>query len=282
MKRGYLAGLVGRASGTAPLLRPSTPTRFEPDSSRLPGLHAASGFELDVEVEAPSTATHGRATAVNAASEGLAAAPGAPATRERPGAPAPDRAGVRITAASDPLRPAIVELHETLLGEAGLGRVPPPSAERGDAGLDSPAEPSFSLRAAALAPAETDGVAGLSWRAASLGDSVPVRHAGFEAAATVPGLARAGLDGRADAPLALEGALDALFARPLAAQDPLGARRSGQDTVALPAVHVHIGRVEVRAVAAVPTSVPTPARRSTLPARPSLEEQLLARDKGER
>ncbi len=264
---GYLAGLASRTLGVAPVLRPATPSRFEPEGPQADLREIAEVREAEpgpatppqgAQARAPETAASasdrplrgffaadiaGERGPVQVARDGWAASglsePAGeqtePAERSRRSVPPPARAGTEaFTPADRPLRGFFAA---DIAGERGPAQV----AQEGWAasGLSEPA----------AEPAAT-GVR------VPVDDAVPTPDAPWPEHMVQAGRSRQ------------------------QAQAPGRAGEADEARGAEPAIVVRIGRVDVRAVQAAPP--PAPAPRPQPAAGPSLAEHLLARDRRRR
>ncbi len=269
MRPGYLTVLAARTLGVSPVLRPATPSRFEPEGPQaglgetMPGPPAGSGETVPGPQAGPAQN---------------------PAPRR-----APDRA-------DDTLMDAALAADPPLLGffEPGNGEERPPpegwaapgahesgrGVRPGTAPAPAPVGPQTSAQATAVPPGLTappSGAAAVppgltappSGRAASGAEPAgPGQPAGEPAEAAVPPGSRA--TGPADV---IEATLSRQQAQAAGQGGEPGEARSPE-----PAIVVRIGRVDVRAV----PPPPPPPPRSRAPAGPSLAEHLHARDRGRR
>jgi hypothetical protein len=244
VRDGYLGVLASRTLGTAPVLQPVTPSRFEPEGPQ-PALH-----EMVVEHEDTSSgSTRIDARQANAAPPSRTVA-----------APMPDGPllGIIPPTAIEAGPPVPAE-HGPVVPSHAPDELPWPSPRH----LEHPARPD---------PRSVE----------------PVRAAPTADPATAPLVARPSLA------WALEELVDPTATNERApggfAPEAAGSRHDVRSATALadggqghppePSIVVRIGRVDVRAVQAVPP--PAPARRPPPARGPSLAEHLLARDRGQR
>lgn len=254
MRAGYLTALAARTLGAAPMLRPVTPSRFEPESLQ-PGLHDV----FDVREAEPNP-------------------PAAPVpVPARPGEQPPDA----VTEAGRPRR-GVFESDDPGDRRAAVGprdqwAAPDASELAGPAG--DAAERRRGARRETLAdaaepwsasgPGPGQGAPGPAAR-----DYQPPRWADDLVTMAASSLA-ASANG---APWHVDAIRAGRSRQHGQAGD--GTSEPAEGSGAEPAIIVRIGRVDVRAVQAAPP--PAPAPRSRPPAGPSLEEYLLARDRRRR
>lgn len=251
MRPGYLAALASRALGVAPVLRPATPSRFEPV-----GPHAEPRAITEVRV---------------AAGRGPAATPRQ--VPDRPDEPdRPDQTEADALAETDRSLPGFFAAD--IAGEHRPVQV----AQNGwwAPGVTEPAgEPAGRSRRSAPLPATAaTGVEALANAAALTPDAAgaPSGRAWSGMAATAALLPGGRVTWQ-------EGAVQTGRSR----QQAQAAGRAGEPEEARntePTIVVRIGRVDVRAVQAAPRPAPPPRPRP--PAGPSLAEHLRARDRGRR
>ena len=287
MRPGYLAALASRALGVAPVLRPATPSRFEPEGPR----------------PEPREITE---TRCGRAGPGPAAAP-----RQVPGRPdepgPPDEPGRPDETVPDAPPGTGRSLHgffaADIAGEPrpvqgaqdgwAAPRAAPAGGDPAGAGRRGGAQPATD-RAGAWPEADREpaGPAGRSRRRAPLPATAETGlEALASAAALTPdpagapsgrassGMAAAAAPLRGGRATSREGAAQTGRSR----QQAQAAGRAGGPEAARstePAIVVRIGRVDVRAVQAAPPPAPPPRPRP--PAGPSLAEHLRARDRGRR
>ena len=274
MRTGYLAALASRTLGVAPVLKPPTPSRFEPENPQplwhevaevpeaAPGRSAAPG-------RAPLRADQAGAAPVPEADRPLRGffgpdlGQGLPAARvdqdswaARDGRATPeDRAVPPVSQpAGDPAGAAA----ESLLPAPPAGSAVPGAVAPGRAAALRPAA-APDVPAPEVSGAETSGHASSSHgsQAAWPEDVVQPLPSARQAPAagwTGPSRQQARAAGQAGGPTAASGAG--------------------------PAIVVRIGRVDVRAVRAAPAATQPPPPRP--PVGPSLAEHLRARDRGRR
>lgn len=245
MRAGYLTALAARTLGVTPMLRPATPSRFEPENPQAE-LREVIGVQ-EAEPNPPA-----------------APAPVAARADEQPPDAAADAGRPRrgFFEFDVPEDRRAVEGPQDHRATPDMSELAGHAAERRPAARPEPLAGATEPRSdrAAPSPASQDGqppgwAADLVAMAAS-----PLEAPGNRAAWHV----------------------DAIRAERSRQQAQAGqgtsepAAASGAD----PAIIVRIGRVDVRAVQAAPP--PTPAPRARPPAGPSLEEHLLARDRRRR
>ena len=263
MRAGYLTALSSRALGHALMLRPATPSRFEPDRPQTGFIEVAESQDT-TSLPGPRGEAH-------------------PDPARPPGTPPPGRRGYTETAENLPLLdPAengeVLDLGRTR-GEALLERESRPAFGVPDTRREPAAPTSSSARRRGTVPtaashgAQEEGEEGEgSSRPADTARNVPGERrdrAGVSpAVVTVPGPDRL----PEGTPAGRRPHTEVLAA--VAAGEHPAAR------VSEPTIVVRIGRLDVRAVQA---PVPPPAPRRPPPG-PSLEEHLRARDRarGER
>jgi hypothetical protein len=254
LRAGYLTALAARTLGVTPMLRPATPSRFEPESLQS-GLHDVFGVQ-EAEPNPPAaplpvSARRGEQPA-NAVTE---------AGRPRRGVFESDVPGDRLAA----------------VGPRDQWAAPDASELAGPAG--DAAERRRAVRAEPLADAAEP------WPASGPGPGQAAP--GPAARDDQPPRWADDLVTMAASPLAApaNGApwhVDAIRAGRSRQQGQPGDGTSepAEGSGTGPAIIVRIGRVDVRAVQAAPP--PAPAPRSRPPSGPSLEEYLLARDRRRR
>ncbi len=289
---GYLAGLASRTLGIAPVLRPATPSRFEPEGPQAELREIAEVREAEPGPAAPPQGAQARA-------HETAASAFPPADRPPRGFFAADIAGERGPAqlaqegwaasgvsepAGEPAEPA----------ERSRRSVPPPAGAGTEAfpPADRPLRGFFAAdiageRGPAQLAQEGWAASGLSEPAgepAATGVQVPADAAVLTPDAAGPGRAGPGPTAEAMLPRGSrvpwpEHMVQAGRSRQQA-QAPGRAGEADEARGAEPAIVVRIGRVDVRAVQAAPP--PAPAPRPQPAAGPSLAEHLLARDRRRR
>jgi hypothetical protein len=262
VRTGYLAALASRAVGAAPVLKPPTPSLFEPESPQadwhdVVEVHQTARDQVAGSGGVPLRADETAADTILTAGPSPGGFFGPDLDQGHPAASA-DHSGAALGAL-----------------EAAQAR---PAQDRRETPGKREAQPA---RPSGADPARAQGSA-----ADTAGELVPGQvawlapdAAGGPAATEFfrePGMA---LSQDRRAPWPDEGA-----SRP---QDvpswpqPAATGRPGGPTPAPgPAIVVRIGRVDVRAVQAAPPAAPAPRRRPS--AGPSLEERLRARDRGRR
>jgi hypothetical protein len=248
LRAGYLTALAARTLGVAPMLRPATPSRFEPESPQAElreviGVQEAEPYPPAAPVPVAAGADEQPPDAVTDAG------------RPRRGLFEFDVPGDRRAVEGPQDHRAIPEISERARHAAGAAERRP--AARPESLADA-TEPRSDRAAPSLA--SRDGqppgwAADLAAMAAS-----PLTAPGNRAAWPVDVI-------RAERSRQQAQAGDVT-------SEPAGA--SGAE----PAIIVRIGRVDVRAVQAAPA--PTPAPRARPPAGLSLEEHLLGRDRRRR
>lgn len=211
MRAAYLEALAARALGTAPVLRPPTPSRFEPESPQ------AELTEATYVVDAAHPAEH------------------RPNTREQPALLVEPRQAPRGRYEPDLVREHLAQ--------------PPAHATW----LVPDTQPDLEALMPYAPAARTD----------------PPEPRVAASSAMPSGEISAHLDDAAGLSQVKQGADDDPHRRDAHDRDPAGSE---------PAIVVHIGRVEVRAVQA--PRPPAPAPRPHPPAQPSLADYLRARDRG--
>jgi hypothetical protein len=269
LRPGYLADLAARTLGVAPVLRPATPSRFEPE-----GPQAELGEITEVrEAQAPpqparETVTSGYPRAVDGWAPGvaeLAREPAQSAERSRRTAPPPARASIEAFPAVD--RPPRGFFAADIAGEPGLVQsaqdswatpdLSEPAKERAATGVQVPAD------VATLTP-DAAGPGG-AWPGPTAEAMLPrgrrgpwpehlVQASRSRQQAQPPGRAEEGVQGG----------------------QGVNGGEAAEASSAEPAIVVRIGRVDVRAVQAA--APPAPAPRPRPAAGPSLAEHLAARD----
>jgi hypothetical protein len=278
LRPGYLAALASRTLGVAPVLKPPTPSRFEPESLPPESLQPGSSQLERPQPERPPLeipqgeslrARSPRARWLEAA-QSPQAAPDLSAAS--PQAPAVADAGLGVTAK------AMRGIFGPDLGQGRLAARAALDSRAALAGWDAQEAPADSLRAV---PPATDRIPG----EVTSGPAMVPRAA---AAVSVPEVDLA----EAARPEAVLQPLPSGLRPPAAgwtgpsrqqnraADEPSGAPG------AAPIIVVRIGRVDVRAVRAAPPAVSAPPlnppKPSKPPAGPSLAEYLGARDRGRR
>jgi hypothetical protein len=270
LRTGYLAALASRTLGVAPVLKPPTPSRFEPENPQAQWREVA-----EVQEAAP----------------GRSAAPG----RARPRA---DEAGADpVLAADRPLR----GFFGPDLGQGPAARVDQDNWAARDGRATPEDRPAPSVSQPAGDPAEP--ARGGLRAAAAVGSAVPGEvapgHAAADAApdVTAPEVPWAETSGHASSLRGSRAAWLEDVVQPLSSarqapaagwtdpsrQQARAAEQAGGPPGAPgagPAIVVRIGRVDVRAVRAAPPAAQPPPPRP--PAGPSLAEHLRARDRGRR
>ena len=310
MRPGYLAALASRALGVAPVLRPATPSRFEPEG---PQAELREITEIRGPVPGPAAAPH----QVPARPDETVADALPEADRPLRGFFAADIAEERrpVQVAQDGwAAPGVTEPAGEPAGPAGRGRrsAPLPARDLADAlpEADRPLRGFFAADIAEerrpvqvaqdgwAAPGVTEpagepaGPAGRSRRRAPLPATAATGVEALANAAALTPDAAGAPSGRARPDMAAtaaplpggrgtwqEGAAQAGRSR----QQAQAAGRAGEPEEARStelAIVVRIGRVDVRAVQAAPPPAPPPRPRP--PAGPSLAEHLRARDRGRR
>jgi hypothetical protein len=230
MRAGSLDALVARARGAAPVLRPPTPSRFEPEYPQAELTEATYINDAPDPAEHPGSAWQRPPTSF--------VEPGRPPR----GSYQPDMAAER------PAQPPAQDnwlVRDTLPDRKS--QVPRASGMLDDSAVRTPGLLPY-------APSELTGqlMPGLAAEAAMPSGELTVRRYDAAEVAQVPhGTGARG--GRPD----------------IADREDAGSE---------PAIVVHIGRVEVRAVQA--PRPPAPAARPQPRAQPSLADYLLARDRG--
>jgi hypothetical protein len=254
MRDGSIAALASRTLGVAPVLRPATPSLFEPEGSRA-GLR---------EIEIMEGREVGRDSAPTSLRAPARAEPAAGATRT-------------ATAAGH----AADEADAPLLGffEADLVGQParqPVTTTGTFSGVGAPGEevapPAAGIHARGDAPA---GLAALA-RVGSLTPDTAGQSSDATAPAT-PGEPAEPTSAHDRRPAGSDGVIPRSSQK--ATTNEQTHHRAEADHTE-PALVVRIGRVEVRAVHAPAQPPAAPATRARPPAGPSLAEHLLARDRG--
>jgi hypothetical protein len=259
LRPGYLANLAARTLGVAPVLRPATPSRFEPEGPQ------AELREITEVREAgpPLQRAHETAASASLAQDSWASGVSEPASepaqsaeRTRRTAPSPARASTEAFPAAD--RPQQGFFAADIAGE----RTPAQLAQDGWAapGLGEPA----SEPVATGVPVPADA-------------AVPAPDAAGPGRAGPGPAAEAMLPRGRRAPWP-EHMVQVGRSRQQA-QPPGRAGEGAEATEARstePAIVVRIGRVDVRAVQAAPPPAPAPRPRPA--AGPSLAEHMAARD----
>lgn len=255
MRPGYLADLAARTLGVAPVLRPATPSRFEPEG---PQAEVREITEVRETEAPPQRAREAVTSASPQAQDGWAPdvtesarEPAQSAERSRRTAPPPAEAGPEAFPAEN--RPPRGLYAADIAEEPGLVRSAQNSWATPD--LSEPASES----AAASMQVSGDGAA-LNSDAAG---------PGITAQATLPGGRRVPWP---------EHLVQASRSRQQAQPPGPAGKVDEADEVsrAEPVIVVRIGRVDVRAVQAAPPPAPAPRPRPA--AGPSLAEHLAARD----
>ncbi len=272
MRTGYLAALASRTLGVAPVLKPPTPSRFEPENPQAQWREVAEVQEAAPDRSAAPGRARPRADEAWAAPVHEAGRPlrgffgpnlgqDLPVTRvdqdswaARDGRATPgDRVVPPVSQpAGDPAGSAAESL---LLAPPAGSAVPGEVAPGRAATLKPAAAPDVPAREVSWAPGHASSSHGS--QAARLEDvarPLPSAHQAPAAGWTGPSRQQARAAGQAGEPTAASG--------------------TG------PAIVVRIGRVDVRAVRAAPPPAQAPPPRP--PAGPSLAEHLRARDRGRR
>jgi hypothetical protein len=267
VRTGYLAALASRAVGAAPVLKPPTPSRFEPDSpqAELPEVaevHQTAQDQVAGSGRRPRLADEAAADTILTAAPSLRGFFGPDLDQGRPAANA-DQDGAALADREVPegrqaqnrrQRQTDRETRPVPASSRDPARVPGDTVRVGrpagsTAGVLMPAQAALLAPEAAAGPAATEVSLEPGWMASS-------RRRG----ASWPG------DGGESWPPD----------RPSGPQP----RPAGAPETPGPAIVVRIGRVDVRAVQATPPTAPP--LRPRPPAGPSLQEHLRARDRGRR
>lgn len=274
MRPGYLADLAARTLGVAPVLRPATPSRFEPEG---PQAELREITEVR-EAQAPSQQPRETVTSPQA-QDGWAPGvtesarePSQSAERSRRSAPPPARANTEAFPAVD--RPPRGFFAADIAGEPGLVQ----SAQDSWAAPDlseparEPAATGVQVSADAAAPTPAwPGLAGL--------DPTPEAMLHRDHRGPWPEhLVQASRSRQQDQPPGRAGERVAGGKRVNGDDGANGGQGVEADEASNtePVIVVRIGRVDVRAVQAAPPPAPAPRPRPA--AGPSLAEHLAARD----
>ena len=257
MRSGYLTALSARTLGLAEMLRPVTPSRFEPDA-----LHGSLEVThtLDVSPSVAGPGAHSPGPVTHAPREAAAREPRGPTGDRTVMEPAGDRASGSGQQPDEALllpegRPALWAYELAL-------QTPAPARLRDDQSDSNITGTRAGQQAASVRPAEERTGTVRERRELSRSSPSSDWEPGAGSPDRLPTAARPGRGaGRNEESAAAAGP---------------GAERNA----AAPAVVVRIGRVDVRAVQA-PAVPPAPAPRRSPPG-PSLEEYLLARDRARR
>jgi hypothetical protein len=263
LRPGYLADLAARTLGVAPVLRPATPSRFEPEGPQAELREITQVREAQAPPQqARETVTSGYPQAVDGWAPDVtepAREPAQSAERSRRTAPTPARAGTGAFPAVD--RPPRGFFAADSAGEPGL--VPPAQDSWAAPDLSEPArEPAATgvqVPADVATPTPDAAGPGRAWRGPTAEAILPrgrrapwpehlVQASRSRQQAQPPGRAGEGVQGV----------------------------EAAEASSAEPAIVVRIGRVDVRAVQAAPP--PASAQRPRPAAGPSLAEHLAARD----
>lgn len=258
MRTGYLAALASRAVGAAPVLKPPTPSLFEPESPQAERHEAVEGHPTAPDQVAGSGRVPLRAGETPADTI-LTAGPspggffGPDLDQGRPAASA-DRSDAALAALEvSQARPA-QDRRETR-GERETRPARPSGADPAAANTVrelAPGQAAWLAPDAAGGPAPTEFFREPGGMASAMDRRAPGPGDGAPWPQDVPSWPQPAATGRPGGPPPAPG----------------------------PAIVVRIGRVDVRAVQAAPPPAPAPRRRP--PAGPSLEEHLRARDRGRR
>jgi hypothetical protein len=245
----YLEALAVRTLGTAPVLRPSAPSRFEPESPQAELTEAGYTVDAAALAERAAGAEQRPAQAIEADRPLLGDYQPRSADEGRAQPPQDD---------NWPVRAARPDAQERLTEAQGQRERPTgPRSQWAPPFLAGSPGDTRSSSLSALAPHEAPGPDGELAPRATAAVAMPLQGPAMhhDDAAEQSHARQRGRDDWRDA----------------AHQQPPKSE---------PAVVVHIGRVEVRAVHAQPPPAATPRPRS--PAQPSLADYLLARDQGRR
>jgi hypothetical protein len=257
LRPGYLADLAARTLGVAPVLRPATPSRFEPEGPQAEVREITEVRETEARPprarEAVTSASPGTRDGWAPEATESAREPAQSAERSRRTAPPPAKAGPEAFPAAD------------IAEEPGLVR----SAQ------DSWATPELSE------PASESAAAGVQVSGDAATPTSDAAGPGMTAEATRPGgrrtpwpehLVQASRSRQQAQPPGRAGERGAGVAGGKGVQEG----EADEDSSTEPVIVVRIGRVDVRAVQAAPPPAPAPRPRPA--AGPSLAEHLAARD----